>query len=82
MVKKKLNFCKKRQKDFKSDWRMAERQLESNYNKVLFFQRGDIDKGRMYIAVIGSQENIEMLIENGSEVIGFDIKQDLNAARF
>ena len=51
------------------------------FESVLMFQRGDSQKNRNYYIVLGSNENLSCLEEFGM-ICGYDIKHDLNGARF
>ena len=64
-----------------SDWRNAEIILEKFFESVLMFQRGDAQMNRNYYIVLGSNENLGCLEDFGM-ICGYDIKHDLNAARF
>ena len=65
-----------------SDWRKTELILEHNYQDVLLFQRGNNDLNRQYHIVLASEENLNNLRSFGESIIGYDIKQDFNDARF
>ena len=64
-----------------SDWRNAEIILETHFESVLMFQRGNAQMNRNYYIVLGNNENLGCLEEFGM-ICGYDIKHDLNAARF
>ena len=64
-----------------SDWRNAEIILENNFDSVLLYQRGDANLNRNYHIVLASDGNIRYL-EKFGVICGYDVKHDLNAARF
>ena len=68
--------------DVASDWGDTERILETNFEKVLLFQRGDKDKNREYHIVLGPEDNLYCLLKYSGGVVGYDTKYDFMAARF
>ncbi|KAK3864071.1 hypothetical protein Pcinc_030215 [Petrolisthes cinctipes] len=65
-----------------SDWRKAEKVLETNFDKVLHFQRGDKMRNRDYRVIIATDNTLQALSDYGQEVIGYDSKQEFMSSCF
>ncbi|XP_063888567.1 uncharacterized protein LOC135115578 isoform X2 [Scylla paramamosain] len=59
-----------------SDWRKAEKVLETNFENVLHYQRGDKLLNRDYRIILATDTNLLALRDLGREVIGVDSKED------
>lgn len=59
-----------------SDWRKAEKVLETNFENILHYQRGDKLLNREYRIILATDANLLALRDLGREVIGVDSKED------